>query len=344
MTREIFREWLLWFGRHVGTVRQILLILYNLSGHIPKHITPPNIKIGFLPPNTTSKVPPCDLGIIHTLKAHTRRAILRSLLDFTEEYPTLESRHYSIPGGETKVLKFAPDILKAMTIMTSAWHMVTATTITNCFRKAGIRHDDHGLFAWHDPLAEVTDILDVIKVDMRRMRPEQYHTIGNDVKYFVNPIQELIEEKQFESEVTLAQLIKPYQQLANSVGEEDDSEVARKIWGNEAREALTVLKLYVQQQWDPGMISLVCENVQDNTAVAVQRDLNSLERYITAIQLRNAHHQTSIKSFLSPLNDSDLAIAALESSAALEGSAVLENSAAALENLPELEELGDVGL
>ena len=33
------------------------------------------------------------------------------------------------------------------------------------------------------------------------------------------------------------------------------------------------------------MLSLICDNIEDETAVAVQRDMNSLERHITAIQL-----------------------------------------------------------
>ena len=35
-----------------------------------------------------------------------------------------------------------------------------------------------------------------------------------------------------------------------------------------AREALSMLKLYVQQQWDPGMISLITD-VEDQTAIAI---------------------------------------------------------------------------
>ena len=135
MTGELFRVWLIWFGRHVGTDRQIVLLHYNFSGHAPGDSTPMNIKIVFLPPNTTAKLQPCEKGIIQTLKAYTNRGILRSLLDFSEKYLTLELRQYCTPGGNIKVHKFAPDILKGMTLMTSAWHNVTSTTITNCFNK-----------------------------------------------------------------------------------------------------------------------------------------------------------------------------------------------------------------
>ena len=147
MTGELFREWLKWFGKHVAIDRKIILLLNNFSGHSPGDTTPPNIKIVFLPSNTTSKLQPCDQGIIHTLKAHTTQAILRSLLDFTEQYPTLESRQYLTPIGHTMTHKFAPDVRKAITFMTTVWHTVTPTTITNCFRKAGIRHEDPGLLA-----------------------------------------------------------------------------------------------------------------------------------------------------------------------------------------------------
>ena len=58
-------------------------------------------------------------------------------------------------------------------------------------------------------------------------------------------------------EVTLEQLIQPYQLLP--IPEEDDSEVPPKVWGNQARDAFALLKLYVQQQWDPGMLSLITE-------------------------------------------------------------------------------------
>ena len=52
-----------------------------------------------------------------------------------------------------------------------------------------------------------------------------------------------------------------------------------KILGKEVREdyILSLLKLYVQQQWDPGTL---CDDIEDETAIAVQRDLYSLEHHI----------------------------------------------------------------
>jgi len=62
------------------------------------------------------------------------------------------------------------------------------------------------------------------------------------------------------------------------------------------REALTTIKLYVQQQWDPRMLSLAFD-VVDDTAIAVQQDLHNFERHLLALQLRKPQRQTPITSY-----------------------------------------------
>ena len=61
-------------------------------------------------------------------------------------------------------------------------------------------------------------------------------------------------------------------------------------------------KLYFQQQWDLGMLSLMCDV---NIAIAVQRGRHNLERHISVLQLRKAHHKTSITSFFQPSTNLD---------------------------------------
>ena len=73
------------------------------------------------------------------------------------------------------------------------------------------------------------------------------------------------------------------------------------IWGNQARDALVLRQLHAQQEWDPGMLSLISDDIEDQTVIAIQRDLHSLERHISVLQLRKAHYQTSITSFFQPL-------------------------------------------
>ncbi len=74
MTQIIFLEWLRAFDLHVFG-RKVFLILDNFSGHtpvekIPDHIRLRNTTILYLPPNMTSKIQPCDAGIIRNFKAY----------------------------------------------------------------------------------------------------------------------------------------------------------------------------------------------------------------------------------------------------------------------------------
>jgi hypothetical protein len=74
MTREIFLEWLRGFDLHVSG-HKVLLIMDNFSGHIPldqlpNHIQLRNTTVFYLPPNATSKIQPCDVGIIRSFKAY----------------------------------------------------------------------------------------------------------------------------------------------------------------------------------------------------------------------------------------------------------------------------------
>jgi hypothetical protein len=84
MTQIIFLEWLQAFDLHVSG-RKVLLILDNFSEHIPMekipdHIRLRNTTILYLPLNMTSKIQPCDVGIIRNFKAYYRCCFNRALL------------------------------------------------------------------------------------------------------------------------------------------------------------------------------------------------------------------------------------------------------------------------
>ena len=80
----------------------------------------------FLPPNTTSKLQPLDLGIIQNFKVHYRTLLLRFVL------------------SQIDVCDKASEVAKSVSILHSirwaaqAWDAVSAETIRRCFRKAGI--------------------------------------------------------------------------------------------------------------------------------------------------------------------------------------------------------------
>jgi hypothetical protein len=92
MTREFFLKWLRGFDLHVSGCK-VLLIMDNFNGHIPldqlpNHIQLRNTTIFYLPPNATSKIQPCDAGIIRNFKAYYRRRFNRLLLQRLEDNVT----------------------------------------------------------------------------------------------------------------------------------------------------------------------------------------------------------------------------------------------------------------
>ena len=82
-----------------------------------------NINIGFLPPNTTSKLQPLDLGII---KVHYRKLFFQHVLARIDERDIATEVANSV------------NILVAIRWVAKAWLAVKETTICKCFQKAVI--------------------------------------------------------------------------------------------------------------------------------------------------------------------------------------------------------------
>ena len=71
MTAACFNEWFLhWDGKLIKESRRIALLLENTTCHPTTELS--NIKLVFLPPNTTSHTQPMDQGIIANFKRHYR--------------------------------------------------------------------------------------------------------------------------------------------------------------------------------------------------------------------------------------------------------------------------------
>lgn len=100
--------------------RKILLILDNAPSHkIVSNLS--NVKITFLPPNTTAHLQPLDMGIIRSLKAKYKRQIVMQQLK-------------TIENGQNFQISIKDSIL----FLYRCWHDISATTISNCFKKSGI--------------------------------------------------------------------------------------------------------------------------------------------------------------------------------------------------------------
>ncbi len=105
--------------------RTIILMMDNAGCH-PHDLEYSNIKIIWLPPNTTSKLQPLDLGIIQNFKVHYRKRLLRYVLSKIDECQLGSEVTNSI------------NVLIAIRWVAQAWDEVKRETICKCFKNAGV--------------------------------------------------------------------------------------------------------------------------------------------------------------------------------------------------------------
>ncbi|CAB5377698.1 unnamed protein product [Rhizophagus irregularis] len=86
-----------------------------------------SIDVKFLPPNTTTKLQPCDAGIIHSFKCHYKRLFLQNWIN---AYDDMQD------GIVEELADYT--IYDALQNAAEAWSMVTSQTISNCWKKTGI--------------------------------------------------------------------------------------------------------------------------------------------------------------------------------------------------------------
>lgn len=131
MTANLFSDWLLgWETELRKQNKKILLLVDNCKPHLS---LPPlkNIKVVFLPANTTSVIQPCDQGIIRSFKSYYRQEVSRTILS-------------QLDNGDSNSNQLAKKIslLQAFHMATKAWNQVSDKTIRNCFRKGGFISGD----------------------------------------------------------------------------------------------------------------------------------------------------------------------------------------------------------
>jgi hypothetical protein len=151
--------------------RNVLLIMDNCSAHIPlmqfaSVVTLRNTTVFYLLPNTTSKIQPCNAGIIRSLKAYYRRRFNRLLIQCLQD---------KVADPE-KI-----DVLKVMHIAVAAWNMdVKPETIRNCFRHCRIRTTDADVTpVSEEPLIDLEVIKDLEEQvqELRYWNPMDIHNL-----------------------------------------------------------------------------------------------------------------------------------------------------------------------
>ncbi len=140
--------------------RSILLLMDNAGCH-PNHLQAKfsNIRVCFLPANTTSRLQPLDLGIIQNFKVYYRNLFLRHVLAKIDQCTCASEVCKSI------------NVLVAIRWVAMAWSLVQEETVQKCFRKAGVLESDLSVVARdeQDPflsLHECETLQDLISTTM----------------------------------------------------------------------------------------------------------------------------------------------------------------------------------
>ncbi|CAB4378429.1 unnamed protein product [Rhizophagus irregularis] len=110
--------------------RKIVLLVDNAPVHLILDETKEkldSINVKFLLPNTTTALQPCDAGIIHSFKCHYKRLFIQNQI---ETYDNVQD------GFVEKLADY--NIFEALQNSEEAWSMVSAQTISNCWKKTRI--------------------------------------------------------------------------------------------------------------------------------------------------------------------------------------------------------------
>lgn len=123
MTADCFRSWLASVNSEMmKRNRNILMFIDNCPAH-PKGLRFSNIRVEFLPPNSTSCLQPLDQGIIKVVKHYYRKKLVLRYIA-------------AVDSGQSPQ---PITVLDAMQNITAAWHNITRETAANCFRKSGMQ-------------------------------------------------------------------------------------------------------------------------------------------------------------------------------------------------------------
>ena len=158
MDSILFEEWVREINKMFqAEERNVLLIVDNCPAH-PTIEGLSNLKLIFLPPNTTSVTQPMDQGVIWCLKAHYSKRLVKLILcnlDSNKPLPKIS-------------------LITALQLLVSAWNEVSKATIVNCFRKSKISEKDqkNAVNDEDDPFKEMSEELQNLREKDSSLVPE----------------------------------------------------------------------------------------------------------------------------------------------------------------------------
>ena len=216
--------------------RNVLLFLDNASVHSENLVGKySNIKIVFLPKNTTSSLQPLDAGIIKNFKVKYRKKILRPVI-------TSISNDRSASDIAKEV-----DILQAITWAAATWKEVSETSIKNCFVKCGIAQQvtENGESELDEEFAELFNKLTGMTEPENDFTAEECIDFDNEISSFHPPINsEMVDWKAASIQKCFNEYVNKEQriELDSEDGEEpDEIEDEQESFQVTLREALAMI-------------------------------------------------------------------------------------------------------
>jgi hypothetical protein len=273
MTGIIFEEYLQWLNNKMrGERRKVLLILDNFSGHeLGVHLVGgltalSNVRIAWLPPNTTSYWQPMDQGIIASFKLQYRRQWVAFML---QEYEKGRNPNKTVT------------LLKAIQWCRVAWEQgVVQETIQRCWIKSTLIKP-----AKQEPILEDDQGTERAKLQeqIESLPPPAKGEERISLDEFINPKSEIIVD---DDQDIFASVVERYSADKEGAEEEEyeegDIEV-EMVSAAKALEALETVKLWKLQQ-------------EGDTSQDTMQALDRIGREMARIKISTAK-QTTLNSF-----------------------------------------------
>jgi hypothetical protein len=263
-------EWLQAFYSSIEPSRSVLLLMDNHSAHIlGVEMAPPpaNIRIQWLPPNSTSLYQPLDQGIIAALKLQYRRRWLQFMVEQYER---------NLNPLQTMTL------YHAVRWLTRCWSEMKDSTIYRCFRKARILPSQEPISLPSEQLLDLTTLFSTVR-DAGQIQDMM------SLSQFLNPEDENIEDQHGTNEPDIDEIIARHiGQDEEEIGNAEDEMVETPIPSiSEALQALEIIQRYQEHQ----------ETSTVNELLTLQR----IERSI-GLKMINSQQQDTLDGWISHNN------------------------------------------
>ncbi len=215
MTGPLFAEFMHSFNSYMTHMRRkVVLFLDNAPSHMMQKSWS-NVRVEFLPANTTSKLQPIDQGIIKSLKGRYRSDLAKKYLIALNA------------GKSVHWLKQEIDLKVACDMIVSAWADVPSLAIINSFKKAGMTKKEcrpPGLFDY-DRLETGTGF-DILERNVWEQVAQWNHSTAEKVSFmeYIEYEEKLDQAWSGATEFTVDEIVEQYNDPSPE-GESDDDDV-----------------------------------------------------------------------------------------------------------------------